>query len=166
MRYPHFGQDAYSPRTSDFGTVDEKFIKKDKEAYFSRWPVSHDEIVGEMSAHAHVPNERWSVAFRTNFRRESPERGEWVQGQVDSYFVIGRTDGGLKIFTENGHVLDRQKGTMASAKPAPAARADQPAPKSAPVVPATSAGASDSEAKWKRALNQAWSKLTPNNVRN
>jgi hypothetical protein len=106
-----------------------------------------------MSVHAHVPNERWSIAFRAKSRRESPERGEWVQGQVDSYFVIGRTDSGLKIFTENGHVLDRQKKTMASANAAPAARPDQPAPKSAPVVPATSAGVSDSEAKWKKALN-------------
>jgi hypothetical protein len=98
----------------DNGTVDQQFIKKDKQDYFTRWPVTQEQRVGEMSVRALVPDERWSVAFRSRFRVENPVRREWVQGQVDCDYVVGRTERGLKIFTENGRVVEKQKATTES----------------------------------------------------
>jgi hypothetical protein len=109
----------------DNGVVDQLFISKDKQDYFARWPVTHEQRVGEMSVSTLVADEKWSVTFRSSFRVENPTRREWVQGQVDCYYVVGRTDSGIKILTENGHVLERQKGTLASVSPEVQSREEQ-----------------------------------------
>jgi hypothetical protein len=70
-----------------------------------------------MSVQTLVSNEQWSVAFRSSFRVENPLRHERVQGRVDCYYVVGRTDSGLKIFTENGSVLEKHKETLPNVAP-------------------------------------------------
>jgi hypothetical protein len=57
------------------------------------------------------------VAFKSSFRVENSFRREWIQGLVDCHYVIGRSESGLKILTEDGHVVEKQKGALAFGSP-------------------------------------------------
>ena len=121
----------YAPRVLyyDNGFVEQGFISKDKQDYFTRWPVTQEQTVSDMSVSSLISGEKWSVTFRSAFRVENPVRGDWIQGQVDCYYVVGRTDGDIKILTENGNVLKKQKGTLSGYRPsAPLGQGTSPQP--------------------------------------
>jgi hypothetical protein len=48
---------------------------------------------------------------------EDSFRREWIQGLVDCHYVIGRSESGLKILAEDGHVVEKRKGALAFASP-------------------------------------------------
>jgi hypothetical protein len=101
--------DTYADRVSywDNGVVDRDFIRKDKSAYFERWPVTREVIEGPIDV-AQNGND-WIAQFKTRFRAENPAKGVVIQGLQEATWSLRLTDGTFKIVAENGQILEKQR---------------------------------------------------------
>lgn len=91
----------------DNGTVDHDFIRKDKEDYFSRWPVTSEVLVGEIAASQ--DGSEWTVQFKTRFRVENATRDVTISGIQRSDLVLTYVEGRYRILSEKGTVLERER---------------------------------------------------------
>lgn len=99
----------YADRVSywDNGVVDQDFIRKDKSAYFERWPVTREEIEGPINVSR--SGDDWIAKFKTRFRVENPAKGVLIQGIQEATYSLQYSNGAFRIAGENGKVLEKQK---------------------------------------------------------
>ena len=90
----------------DNGTVNGDFIRKDKAAYFERWPVAKEEIEGPVEVSRKGGD--WVAKFKTRFRVENAARGAAIQGVQEGTYTLRFSDYAFHIVGENGHVVEKQ----------------------------------------------------------
>jgi hypothetical protein len=91
----------------DNGIVDQDFIRKDKTAYFERWPSTREEIEGPISVSKN--GDDWVATFKTRFRVENSAKGVAIQGIQQATYTLRTFNNALKIVGENGQVLEKEK---------------------------------------------------------
>lgn len=101
--------DNYADRVDywDNGVVDRNFIRKDKAAYFERWPSTREEIEGPISVTRN--GDDWVATLKTRFRVENPEKGVSIQGIQQGTYTLRAFGKSFRIVGENGQVLEKQK---------------------------------------------------------
>lgn len=84
-------------------------IRDDKAAYFRRWPVVTDSIVGtptvEVLTQGYV-----RVRFRSTFKVHSPVERKWCSGTVDNEYLLLQGQR-WRISSQDGKVSNLQRGT-------------------------------------------------------
>ena len=91
----------------DNGSVDQAFIRKDKADYFSRWPITSEEITTPIEVSR--DGSEWTARFKTNFKVENQAKGVVIQGVQESIYSMRFMAGQFKIVSENGKVLQKEK---------------------------------------------------------
>jgi hypothetical protein len=102
------------------GTVDQTFIRKAKESYFSKWPETSEEILdGVKVARSGVD---WAASFRARFSVNNPSTGTSIQGIQETIYTVRQENGRCQIISETGRVIERKQLLASNADPFPGER--------------------------------------------
>jgi hypothetical protein len=83
-----------------YGVVDQAFIRKDLERYFTRWPMTQAELKGSVRVvDTKKPDEK-KVLFSYDFSATSPNRSASATGSAANEWWVWETPNGLKVFGE------------------------------------------------------------------
>jgi len=92
------------------GVVDRNFIRKDKADYFSRWPITSEEIITPIEISA--DGEGWKARFKTKFRVENATTGTVISGVQESEYTVRVAGNGFKIVAEMGRRSKRARRSL------------------------------------------------------
>ena len=103
-----------------WGPVTKDVIKKEKQEFFSKWPVLDYTLAEDLQIKdAKQPNLK-RVNFSINFLARNPQTGKQSQGLAMRIWTLrSRPVEGLKIIDENEHIIRREKQTIPSSSPKP-----------------------------------------------
>ncbi|MEP6673453.1 MAG: PEGA domain-containing protein [Chthoniobacter sp.] len=103
----------------NLGRVGQAAIRTDKAKYFQRWPQTTYQIKADPEL-LETHNDRWKVRFLIDFTATNPA-GERVTGVAEQTLDLVLRNGALKVITEKGRVITRDKTQLpAGSGPLPA----------------------------------------------
>jgi hypothetical protein len=79
------------------GSVDQDFIRRDKSAYFRRWPILQYVLRGEIYVRDMPTPDAKTVTFTTGYEVHSPQRNDDARGMNQTTLVVANVNGALKI---------------------------------------------------------------------
>lgn len=102
----------YAPKVRYFGqSQDAAAIRADKLRYFERWPTRSECFEGEFTI-SEKPGKQNEASFRSRFRTESRERGEWCEGLVEHHFTFAQSGGRPLIVVQSAKTIESRKGKL------------------------------------------------------
>lgn len=105
----------YAPNVELFeeGRKSDAAIRRDIEAYNSRWPSRRATIRGDVRLMEKTPNRNYAASFEHDYYVENSGRGEWINGAVAVDLQITIDEAGRpRIVSMKQKTLRRDKGTM------------------------------------------------------
>ena len=87
------------------GSVDRDFIRKDKAAYYTRWPQTVEEVISPIEVARR--QDAWVATFRTRFRVENQLTRVSIEGVQESTYCMRLENGNFRILEENGKVIEK-----------------------------------------------------------
>jgi hypothetical protein len=89
------------------GIVDRNFIRRDKSSYFERWPLTHEELLGQVNVSRNGDN--WLAVSQTRFRVENPVKGIVFEGIQESTFTLQWVGYSFRIVAEEGRIIEKKR---------------------------------------------------------
>jgi hypothetical protein len=105
----------YGPNVELFeeGRKSDEAIRKDIEAYNTRWPSRRATIRGDVRLSEKTPNRNYTATFEHDYYVENAGRGEWINGAVAVDLQITIDGEGIpRIVSMKQKTLRKDKGTM------------------------------------------------------
>ena len=109
-----FATSFFAPRVDFFeeGVKPLDSIRRDMEAYNTRWPTRRATIRGEVQILEKVPDSDYAASFQADYHVENPARGEWINLAVSVDLQIVIADGLPQITSLKQKRLRKEEGTM------------------------------------------------------
>jgi hypothetical protein len=87
-------------------------IRRDTEAYNSRWPTRRATIRGDVQLSEKAVDRAYGARFEADYYVENPSRGEWINLAVLVDLQMAISDGVPRITSMKQKTLRKEKGTM------------------------------------------------------
>jgi hypothetical protein len=87
-------------------------IRRDTEAYNSRWPTRRATIRGDVQLSEKAVDRSYGARFEADYYVENPSRGEWINLAVLVDLQMAISDGVPRITSMKQKTLRKEKGTM------------------------------------------------------
>ena len=87
-------------------------IRRDTEAYNSRWPTRRATIRGDVQLSEKAVDRAYGARFEADYYVENPSRGEWINLAVLVDLQMAISDGMPRITSMKQKTLRKEKGTM------------------------------------------------------